>query len=417
MNPIKKLFDNIHPYVEEGGKFHAFRSLVDGFETFAFVPNTTSRVGSVNIHDAIDSKRIMSFVVIALLPALFFGMYNVGYQNALAAGQLADATFWGMFWYGFLAVLPKIIVSYVVGLGIEFTVAQWKNEEIQEGFLVSGIIIPMIVPANMAVGDYEVTISNIRVNGEDITTPVQFVVKVVERHSVTLDENSTTLPEDATGVNVTVNRSFASGVWSTICLPFAMSTEQVKAAFGDEVKIGDFNGYETTEEGENLVGITVNFAEVYAIEANHPYIVKPSMAVNGGFTVESVSINGVEDYPELKKGTSKKYKTFTGTNVAGDVDVENSLFLNGGKFYYTTGNTKYIKAFRGYFDFYEILTSIEEGAAGARMKIDFNGNTTAVGTVKLSPAQTGIYYNLQGIATDSPKKGLSIKNGKKVMVK
>ena len=278
-------------------------------------------------------------------------------------------------------------------------------------------IIPMIVPANMAVGDYEVTISNIRVNGEDITTPVQFVVKVVERHSVTLDENSTTLPEDATGVNVTVNRSFASGVWSTICLPFAMSTEQVKAAFGDEVKIGDFNGYETTEEGENLVGITVNFAEVYAIEANHPYIVKPSMAVNGGFTVESVSIIGAEDYPELKKGTSKKYKTFTGTNVAGDVDVENSLFLNGGKFYYTTGNTKYIKAFRGYFDFYEILTSIEEGAAGARMKIDFNGNTTAVGTVKLSPAQTGIYYNLQGIATDSPKKGLSIKNGKKVMVK
>ena len=146
MNPIKKLFDNIHPYVEEGGKFHAFRSLVDGFETFAFVPNTTSRRGSVNIHDAIDSKRIMSFVVIALIPALLFGMYNVGYQNAVAAGQLENATFWGMFFYGFLAVLPKIIVSYVVGLGIEFVVAQWKGEEIQEGFLVSGIIIPMIVP-------------------------------------------------------------------------------------------------------------------------------------------------------------------------------------------------------------------------------------------------------------------------------
>lgn len=147
MNPIKKLFDNIHPYVEEGGKFHAFRSLVDGFETFAFVPNTTSRVGSVNIHDAIDSKRIMSFVVIALLPALLFGMYNVGYQNALAAGgDLTD--FWSLFLYGFLAVLPKILVSYIVGLGIEFVVAQWKNEEIQEGYLVSGIIIPMIIPVN-----------------------------------------------------------------------------------------------------------------------------------------------------------------------------------------------------------------------------------------------------------------------------
>ena len=148
MNAIRKYFDKIKPNFEEGGKLHAFRSLYDGFETFAFVPNTTSRVGGVNVHDAIDSKRIMSLVVIALVPALLFGMYNVGYQNALAAGQLANATFWGMFWFGFLAVLPKLIVSYVVGLGIEFTVAQWKNEEIQEGFLISGIIIPMIVPVN-----------------------------------------------------------------------------------------------------------------------------------------------------------------------------------------------------------------------------------------------------------------------------
>ena len=146
MKALRNYLDKIKPNFEEGGKLHAFHSLFDGLETFAFVPRTTSRVGSVNIHDAIDSKRIMSFVVIALMPALFFGMYNVGYQNAVAAGKLAEATFWGMFWYGFLAVLPKIVVSYVVGLGIEFVVAQWKKEEIQEGFLVSGILIPMIVP-------------------------------------------------------------------------------------------------------------------------------------------------------------------------------------------------------------------------------------------------------------------------------
>ena len=147
MKAIKKLFDSMRPHVQEGGKFHAFHSLYDGLETFAFVPNTTGRKGGVNIHDAIDSKRIMSFVVLALLPALFFGMYNVGYQNALAAG--ADMTdHVGMFLFGFAAVLPKIVVSYVVGLGIEFVVAQWKKEEIQEGFLVSGIIIPMIVPVN-----------------------------------------------------------------------------------------------------------------------------------------------------------------------------------------------------------------------------------------------------------------------------
>ena len=122
-----------------------FRSVFDGFETFLFVPNTTSKTG-VHIHDSIDSKRTMTVVIIALLPALLFGMYNVGYQHNLAVGS--DPGFWMTFIFGFLAVLPKIIVSYVVGLGIEFMVAQWKKEEIQEGFLVSGILIPMIVPVD-----------------------------------------------------------------------------------------------------------------------------------------------------------------------------------------------------------------------------------------------------------------------------
>lgn len=142
---IKDLFDKLRPNFEEGGKLKAFHSLFEGFESFMLVPNTTSRNG-VSIHDAIDSKRIMSFVVIALLPALLFGMYNIGYQNAAAAGKLAEASFWSMFFYGFLLVLPKLIVSYVVGLGIEFAVAQWKHEEIQEGYLVTGILIPLIVP-------------------------------------------------------------------------------------------------------------------------------------------------------------------------------------------------------------------------------------------------------------------------------
>lgn len=135
--------DKIKPNFEPGGKLQAFRSVYDGFETFLYVPNTTSRSGA-SIHDAIDSKRIMSIVVIALMPALLFGMYNVGYQNYAAAG--VEGTFLEMFGYGLLAVLPKILVSYIVGLGIEFAWAQWKGEEIQEGYLVSGIIIPMVLP-------------------------------------------------------------------------------------------------------------------------------------------------------------------------------------------------------------------------------------------------------------------------------
>lgn len=142
---LKNIFDKARPQFEKGGKYHAFWSLFDGFESFLLVSNSTSKSG-VNIHDAIDSKRIMSMVVIALLPALLFGMYNVGYQNYAAAGTLASASFIEVFAYGFLAVIPKVLVSYIVGLGIEFAWAQWKHEEIQEGYLVSGIIIPLIIP-------------------------------------------------------------------------------------------------------------------------------------------------------------------------------------------------------------------------------------------------------------------------------
>ena len=120
-----------------------FHSVFEGFETFLFVPNKTSKSG-VHIHDCVDSKRTMTVVIIALLPALLFGMYNIGYQHNLSIG--ADPGLFMTFIFGFLAVLPKIIVSYVVGLGIEFAIAQVKGHDIQEGFLVSGILIPMIVP-------------------------------------------------------------------------------------------------------------------------------------------------------------------------------------------------------------------------------------------------------------------------------
>ncbi len=147
MSKIREYVDRLRPDFEPGGRFAAFRSVFEGLESFLLVPNTTSRSG-VHIHDAIDSKRIMALVVIAVIPALLFGMYNIGYQNALYAGHLADTSFIAMFCFGLLVVLPKIIVSYVVGLAIEFCWAQWKHEEIQEGYLVSGILIPLIVPAN-----------------------------------------------------------------------------------------------------------------------------------------------------------------------------------------------------------------------------------------------------------------------------
>ena len=144
MKALRNYLNRIKPNFEPGGKLHALQSVFEGFETFLYTPNTTSKSG-VNIHDSLDSKRIMIIVVLSLMPCLLFGMYNTGYQNWLAAGA-TEFPFWQLIGYGFLAVLPRITVAYIVGLGIEFAVAQWRHEEIQEGFLVTGILIPLICP-------------------------------------------------------------------------------------------------------------------------------------------------------------------------------------------------------------------------------------------------------------------------------
>lgn len=142
---LRKYLDKIKPNFEEGGKFHWLYSTYDAFETFLYVPNTTSKSG-VHIHDARDSKRTMVIVILALIPALLMGMYNVGYQHYLALGTESGLV--QNFIYGLLATLPQIVVSYVVGLGIEFAMAQIKKEEVAEGFLVSGMLIPMILPVD-----------------------------------------------------------------------------------------------------------------------------------------------------------------------------------------------------------------------------------------------------------------------------
>ena len=136
---LRKFMDNIKPTFSKGGKLGFLESTFDAFETFLFVPNTTTSKGA-HIRDCNDMKRTMIMVVAALMPAFLFGCYNTGIQVGLEG--------FTAFFYGLVRVLPMVCVSYIVGLGIEFVVAQWKKEEIQEGFLVSGILIPMIVPVD-----------------------------------------------------------------------------------------------------------------------------------------------------------------------------------------------------------------------------------------------------------------------------
>ena len=132
---------------EKGGKLYWLHSTVDAFETFLHVPGTVTRKGS-HVRDAIDLKRILILVVIAAVPAALFGMWNVGYQHGLAVGD-PRLNILGNWWYGFLRVLPLYLVSYIVGLGIEFACSQIRGEEVSEGYLVSGFFIPLIVPVDI----------------------------------------------------------------------------------------------------------------------------------------------------------------------------------------------------------------------------------------------------------------------------
>lgn len=146
MKAIRKLVDNIKPTFSKGGKLGFLHSTFDAFETFLFVPNLVTKKGT-HIRDSIDLKRTMTMVIFALTPALLFGMYNVGHQHALATGASMD--FWQTFFYGFLRVIPMVIVSYGVGLGIEFASAQIRGHEVNEGYLVTGMLIPLIMPVDL----------------------------------------------------------------------------------------------------------------------------------------------------------------------------------------------------------------------------------------------------------------------------
>ncbi|MGC9344489.1 MAG: NADH:ubiquinone reductase (Na(+)-transporting) subunit B [Bacteroidales bacterium] len=146
MKGLRKYVDKIKPNFEKGGKYGMFHSTFDAFETFLFVPNTVTKRGT-HIRDAVDMKRTMALVVIALIPTLLFGMWNVGHHHFLAIGENAD--FWQTFFFGFIKVLPIVVVSYVVGLGVEFAFAQIRGHEVNEGFLVSAMLIPLVMPVSV----------------------------------------------------------------------------------------------------------------------------------------------------------------------------------------------------------------------------------------------------------------------------
>lgn len=144
------MFNKLRPNFEKGGKFEKYYKAYEAMETFAFTPPHATHTGA-HIRDAIDLKRTMFFVVIALIPSLLFGMWNTGHQYYLSIGEMTGLTdgLFDKFLFGAIRVLPLVIVSYVVGLGIEFGIAVAKNHSVNEGYLVSGMLIPLVLPSEL----------------------------------------------------------------------------------------------------------------------------------------------------------------------------------------------------------------------------------------------------------------------------
>ncbi|MDE7118288.1 MAG: hypothetical protein K2O61_06575, partial [Bacteroidaceae bacterium] len=253
--------------------------------------------------------------------------------------------------------------------------------------------------------------------------PDMSVVLSVSEPITVLDENSTELPVAEENAKVRVRRSINANEWSTIVLPFDMTEEQVKEAFGEDVQLADFAGYETVEEEDEVTGIQVNFNAATSISANTPCLIKVAAPVSE-FTVEGVDIVPKEELVVAAvKRTKKQWSEMVGTYVAntklGEEELEDHfLFLNGNKFWYSTGATR-MKGYRAYFDFYDVLSSVENAEAKVRLAINGDGTTTGMESVEFGAHnENGSWYSLDGLRlTGKPtEKGIYIVDGKKVAI-
>ena len=150
MKLLRNLLEKTKPHFEEGGKFEKMYPVYDAFATFLFVPDHVTHSGT-HIRDGIDLKRTMITVVLAMIPCLLFGIWNTGHQHFLALGEFIGINdgFVDKILFGSWKVLPIVIVSYAVGLGVEFIGVTIKKEQVNEGYLVSGMLIPLVMPVDV----------------------------------------------------------------------------------------------------------------------------------------------------------------------------------------------------------------------------------------------------------------------------
>jgi len=213
MKLFKNILNGVKPHFEKGGKLEKLYPAYDAFETFLFVPDHTSHTGA-HMRDAIDLKRTMFTVVLALIPALIFGMWNVGYQHFLALGITEPDCVESLI-YGATKVLPMIAVSYGVGLGIEFAFAISRGHSVNEGYLVTGLLIPMIMPADLPLWMLAVAVVFAVVIGKEVF--------------------------GGTGMNI-MNPALTARAFLFFAYPTMMSGDKVWVSLGGENAVDGFSG-------------------------------------------------------------------------------------------------------------------------------------------------------------------------------
>jgi Na+-transporting NADH:ubiquinone oxidoreductase subunit B len=213
MKLFKNILNSVKPHFEKGGKLEKLYPAYDAFETFLFVPDHTSHTGA-HMRDAIDLKRTMFTVVLALIPALVFGMWNVGYQHFLALGVSTPDLVESLV-YGAVKILPMIAVSYGVGLGIEFAFAISRGHSVNEGYLVTGLLIPMIMPADLPLWMLAIAVVFAVVIGKEVF--------------------------GGTGMNI-MNPALTARAFLFFAYPTMMSGDKVWISLGGEKAVDGFSG-------------------------------------------------------------------------------------------------------------------------------------------------------------------------------
>jgi len=290
--------------------------------------------------------------------------------------------------------------------------------------------VTITIPQNYKIGTYPIILKEIVLTPSAAdkgyeTELVETTLTITEQEDsrIILDENSTAVPVASSGeVNILVKRTINAGSWSTICLPFNMTEAQVYEVFGDDVQLAEFTDYEAEyDNDDNVVALTVNFETTDLSEGfygNYPYLIKTSKDIDEfevTSTIDPDEEGAVAEYDNGKSGKQRKvYGSFIGSYHAGDIIPAYALFLSNNKFYYSMGKT-HLKAFRGYFQFNDVLTSVED-IAGVKCYFLLNDAETGIECVNGGQQTSDAVYDLSGRKVSNPQhNGVYIINGKKIL--